>query len=62
MYNGLVQAIRSATVETLAADASDLITLIETQYRVSESEEERSSLMHTYMCLCVYVCRFQDLF
>lgn len=35
VYDGLVGSIRSATVETLSADASSIITLIEEQYTVS---------------------------
>ncbi len=34
VYDGLAAAIRSASVGTLAADASDIITLVEDQYRV----------------------------
>lgn len=35
VYDGLVAAIRSATVETLSARSSNIISLIENQYRVS---------------------------
>ena len=35
VYNGLVNAIRSATVATLSADSSSIINIIEEQYTVS---------------------------
>ncbi|XP_064385860.1 integrin beta-1-like isoform X2 [Halichondria panicea] len=37
VYDGLAAAIRSASVGTLAADASDIITLVEDQYRILAS-------------------------
>ncbi len=48
MYDGLAAAIKSASVGTLAADASDIITLVENQYRVRRTLRV-PACMHTCM-------------